>query len=83
MGTSVSHPLRERVREARNLPGTYRMVAADGEIVYVGTSKQVRTRLLSYLRAREDEKAQLDALWSDNFGVTNRYEMPLKSSTGG
>lgn len=57
MGTSAPHPLRERVREARNLPGTYRMVAADGEIVYVGKSKQVRTRLLSYLRAREDEKA--------------------------
>jgi len=30
-----------------------------------------------------DEKAQLDALWSANFGVTNRYEMPLKSSTRG
>jgi excinuclease ABC subunit C len=45
------------VREARNLPGTYRMLAADGEILYVGKSKQVRTRLLSYLRAREDEKA--------------------------
>jgi aryl-alcohol dehydrogenase-like predicted oxidoreductase len=30
-----------------------------------------------------DEKAHLDQLWDDNFGVTNRYEMPLKSSTGG
>ena len=30
-----------------------------------------------------DEIARLDALWDDNFGVTNRYEMPLKSSTGG
>jgi aryl-alcohol dehydrogenase-like predicted oxidoreductase len=30
-----------------------------------------------------DEKAQLDDLWGSNFGVTNRYEMPLKSSTGG
>jgi aryl-alcohol dehydrogenase-like predicted oxidoreductase len=30
-----------------------------------------------------DEKAHLDELWDDNFGVTNRYEMPLKSSTGG
>jgi len=28
-----------------------------------------------------DEKAHLDDLWADNFGVTNRYEMPLKSST--
>ena len=30
-----------------------------------------------------DEVARLDELWDDNFGVTNRYEMPLKSSTGG
>ncbi len=30
-----------------------------------------------------DEKAELDARWDANFGVTNRYEMPLKSSTGG
>jgi aryl-alcohol dehydrogenase-like predicted oxidoreductase len=28
-----------------------------------------------------DEKARLDELWSQNFGVTDRYEMPLKSST--
>ena len=28
----------------------YRMLAADGEIVYVGKSKQLRTRLLSYFR---------------------------------
>jgi aryl-alcohol dehydrogenase-like predicted oxidoreductase len=27
-----------------------------------------------------DEAAQVDALWRDNFGVTDRYEMPLKSS---
>lgn len=27
-----------------------------------------------------EEKARLDELWLDNFGVTNRYEMPLKSS---
>ena len=30
-----------------------------------------------------DEKARLDTLWASNFGVTNRYEMPLKSSTAG
>jgi excinuclease ABC subunit C len=50
--------LREQVRgSARNLPGTYRMVAEDGEVLYVGKSKQVRTRLLSYFRAKEEEKA--------------------------
>jgi aryl-alcohol dehydrogenase-like predicted oxidoreductase len=30
-----------------------------------------------------DESAHLTRRWNDNFGVTNRYEMPLKSSTGG
>ena len=30
-----------------------------------------------------DEAARLDGLWRENFGVTNRYEMPLKSSTSG
>jgi aryl-alcohol dehydrogenase-like predicted oxidoreductase len=37
----------------------------------------------SDLPLTDDEKALLDALWADNFGVANRYEMPLKSSTGG
>jgi aryl-alcohol dehydrogenase-like predicted oxidoreductase len=27
-----------------------------------------------------DEAARVDALWGDNFGVTDRYEMPLKTS---
>jgi aryl-alcohol dehydrogenase-like predicted oxidoreductase len=27
-----------------------------------------------------DEVARLDEMWQDNFGVTNRYEMPLKAS---
>lgn len=50
--------LREQVRgAARNRPGVYRMVAEDGEVLYVGKSKRVRTRLLSYFRAKESEKA--------------------------
>ena len=31
-------------------PGVYRMHTADGEVLYVGKSKRVRTRLLSYFR---------------------------------
>jgi aryl-alcohol dehydrogenase-like predicted oxidoreductase len=27
-----------------------------------------------------DEAAEVEAQWRDNFGVTDRYEMPLKSS---
>ena len=44
--------MRTHVREnALDRPAVYQMVAADGEIVYVGTSKQLRSRLLSYFRA--------------------------------
>ncbi|HEX5725529.1 MAG TPA: GIY-YIG nuclease family protein [Longimicrobiaceae bacterium] len=54
-----AHPLREKAREARNAPGIYRMLGPDGEVVYVGKSKRVRTRLLSYFRARRGEKAHV------------------------
>lgn len=37
--------------EARELPGVYQMRSADGEIIYVGKAKKLRTRLLSYFRA--------------------------------
>lgn len=35
---------------AEDRPGVYRMLAADGEILYVGKSKRVRSRLMSYFR---------------------------------
>jgi excinuclease ABC subunit C len=55
----IRRALREHVRRAaKNLPGTYRMVAADGEVLYVGKSKRIRTRLLSYFRARKGEKGR-------------------------
>jgi aryl-alcohol dehydrogenase-like predicted oxidoreductase len=39
--------------------------------------------LASDLPLTDDERAELDERWQDNFGVTNRYEMPLKSSSSG
>lgn len=43
--------LRAHVEEsAENRPGVYRMVAESGEVVYVGKSKRIRARLLSYFR---------------------------------
>lgn len=43
--------LREHVRAVtRNVPGVYLMRGAHGEVLYVGKSTQVRTRLLSYFR---------------------------------
>jgi excinuclease ABC subunit C len=37
-------------------PGVYRMTSPDGEIVYVGKSKRLRTRLLSYFRCAYPEE---------------------------
>ncbi|MGQ0646655.1 MAG: UvrB/UvrC motif-containing protein [Gemmatimonadaceae bacterium] len=44
--------LRGSVRaRAEDRPGVYRMISETGEVVYVGKSKRLRTRLLSYFRA--------------------------------
>ena len=42
--------------EAKDRPGVYRMLSCDGEIVYVGKSKRVRSRLLSYFRCAYPEE---------------------------
>ena len=42
--------------EAKDRPGVYRMLSSDGEIVYVGKSKRVRSRLLSYFRCAYPEE---------------------------
>lgn len=49
--------MRAHVRAgAEDRPGVYRMLSADGEIVYVGKSKRVRSRLLSYFRCAFPEE---------------------------
>lgn len=49
--------MRAHVRaNCEDRPGVYRMTSSDGEIVYVGKSKRVRTRLLSYFRCGPAEK---------------------------
>jgi len=43
--------MRATVRDgAADRPGIYRMLSSTGEVVYVGKSKQVRTRLLALLQ---------------------------------
>lgn len=50
--------LREHVRaKAENRPGVYRMYGPGDELLYVGKSVRVRTRVLSYFRAPKGEKA--------------------------
>ena len=50
--------LRDKVRaDVENRPGVYSMFGADGELLYVGKSVRLRTRLLSYFRAPRGEKS--------------------------
>ncbi len=49
--------IRETVRTgAKDRPGIYRMISSDGEVVYVGKSKRLRSRLLSYFRCAFPEE---------------------------
>jgi excinuclease ABC subunit C len=57
--TSDAHidTMRAHVRAtAKDRPGVYRWLSPEGEVVYVGKSKKLRTRLLSYFRCGSDEK---------------------------
>ncbi len=56
--------LRELVKAGtQDRPGTYRFVGGEGEVLYVGKSKQLRTRLLSYFRAEWPHDKGARILW--------------------
>jgi excinuclease ABC subunit C len=56
--------LRELVKAGtQDRPGTYRFLCADGSVLYVGKSKQLRTRLLSYFRAEWPHDKGARILW--------------------
>src|SRR5437764_2609178 len=49
--------MKSNVRDtAVDRPGVYRMLSSDGEVLYVGKSKSVRSRLLSYFRCAYPEE---------------------------
>src|SRR5438128_7457742 len=49
--------MRSTIRDgAADRPGIYRMLSSDGEVLYVGKSKRVRSRLLSYFRCAYPEE---------------------------
>ncbi|HSM03447.1 MAG TPA: hypothetical protein VK858_02450 [Longimicrobiales bacterium] len=57
MPPPLNPELRARVRaHAENRPGVYRMLGPGGELLYVGKSVRVRSRVLSYFRAEPGEK---------------------------
>jgi len=74
--------LREKVRDgATNRPGIYRFLGPRGEVLYVGKSVRIRTRLLSYFRhgltgrLRELLRVAEDVEWEY---VPNEFEALLR-----
>jgi excinuclease UvrABC nuclease subunit len=61
----VRRAVRATIRDgAEDRPGVYRMLGATGLVLYVGKSRRLRSRLLSYLRAgarnrRRDKQARI------------------------
>ena len=56
--------LRELVKSGtQDRPGTYRFLCAEGSVLYVGKSKQLRTRLMSYFRAEWPHDKGARILW--------------------
>ena len=56
--------LRDLVRAGtKDRPGTYRFLCDEGSVLYVGKSKQLRTRLLSYFRAEWPHDKGARILW--------------------
>lgn len=61
--------LRQFVRDhAENRPGVYRMVGPGDQVLYIGKSIRVRSRLLSYFRADRGQKA------AEIVGLSERVE---------
>lgn len=50
-------------------PGVYQMLAADGEVLYVGKAKQLRNRLRSYFSSRGDGRTHIPLLMEKVRGV--------------
>lgn len=74
--------LREHIRlEAEDRPGVYRMLDGNGDVLYVGKSVRVRTRVLSYFNAEEGKKPELlmrEACAVEWEYVPNEFEALLK-----
>lgn len=47
-------PLKQRLAVTPDCPGIYQMLAADGQILYIGKAKRLRRRLSSYFRPALD-----------------------------
>ncbi len=57
VGATSTDQLRQRVvQSCPRLPGVYGMLDRNGQLIYVGKSKSLRSRLLSYFAASNSEE---------------------------
>jgi len=42
--------IRAQLKTAPNAPGVYRMIAANGDVLYVGKARNIRARIAAYAR---------------------------------
>ena len=68
--------IRSVVRNAPNKPGVYRMLDAEGEVLYVGKAKNVKKRVQSYTRlmGQTNRIARMIALTADMEIITTASE---------
>jgi excinuclease ABC subunit C len=66
--------LKGQIQEAPKSPGIYKMADTNEKILYVGKARNLRKRLLSYLRSGLDKKTQL------LLGQVASFEVTLASS---
>ncbi len=61
--------LQEKIRTLPTRPGVYLYKNADGEVIYVGKAKNLRSRVRSYLLEASQANAKTDSLMREAFDV--------------
>ncbi len=56
------------VNELPDTPGVYSFIGKDGEILYIGKSKHIRTRVMSHF-ANANREGRARAIWQETYGI--------------
>ena len=65
----MSHDLYKKAMDLPQKPGVYQMLAADGEVIYVGKAKGLRSRVSSYFTGSHSDKTAVMVSKVKDFAV--------------